>query len=49
MGTSDELTDYCKKMVRYIGKGTGIPISLGIAPTKTLAKMASKVAKKHKG
>ena len=49
MGTSDELTDYCKKMVRYIGKGTGIPISLGIAPTKTLAKMASKFAKKHKG
>lgn len=22
MGTSDELTDYCKKMVRYIHKGT---------------------------
>ena len=49
MGTSDELTDYCKNMVRYIHKGTGIPISLGIAPTKTLAKMASKFAKKHKG
>ena len=49
MGTSDELTEYCKKMVRFIGKGTGIPISLGIAPTKTLAKMASKFAKKHKG
>ena len=49
MGISNELTDYCKKMVRYIHKGTGIPISLGIAPTKTLAKMASKFAKKHKG
>ena len=49
MGTSDELTTYCKKMVRHIHKGTGIPISLGIAPTKTLAKMASKFAKKHKG
>ena len=49
MGTSEELIGYCKKMVRYIGKGTGIPISLGIAPTKTLAKMASKFAKKHKG
>lgn len=49
MGTSDELTEYCKKMVRYIGKGTGIPISLGIAPTKALAKMASKFAQKHKG
>ena len=49
MGTSEELTEYCRKMVRHIGKGTGIPISLGIAPTKTLAKMASKFAKKHKG
>ena len=49
MGTSDQLTEYCKKMVRHIGKGTGIPISLGIAPTKTLAKMASKFAKKYKG
>ena len=49
MGTSEQLTDYCKKMVRYIHKGTGIPISLGIAPTKTLAKIASKFAKKHKG
>ena len=49
MGTSEELTEYCKKMVRHIGKGTGIPISLGVAPTKTLAKMASKFAKKYKG
>ena len=49
MGTSEQLTEYCKKMVRHIGKGTGIPISLGVAPTKTLAKMASKFAKKYKG
>ena len=49
MGTSEQLTEYCKKMVKHIGKGTGIPISLGIAPTKTLAKMASKFAKKYKG
>lgn len=49
MGTSEQLSDYCKKMVRHIGKGTGIPLSLGIAPTKTLVKMASKFAKKHKG
>ena len=49
MGTTESLTAYCKKMVRHIGKGTGIPISLGVAPTKTLAKMASKFAKKYKG
>ena len=49
METSEQLTEYCKKMVKHIGKGTGIPISLGVAPTKTLAKMASKFAKKYKG
>lgn len=49
MGDTAYLVDYCKKMIRDITKGTGIPISLGIAPTKTLAKMASKFAKKHKG
>lgn len=49
MGSPDELTQYCRQMVRAITKGTGIPISLGIAPTKTLAKMASKFAKKYKG
>lgn len=49
MGNTEELTTYCRAMVRDITKGTGIPISLGIAPTKTLAKMASKFAKKYKG
>ena len=49
MGDAEQLTEYFKKMVRHIRKGTGIPISLGIAPTKTLAKMASKFAKKYKG
>ena len=49
MGNTESLTRYCKGMVRAITKGTGIPISLGIAPTKTLAKMASKFAKKYRG
>ena len=44
-----DLENYCREMVRFVSKGTGIPISLGVAPTKTLAKMASKFAKKHKG
>lgn len=44
----DELKQYAENMVRHIKKGTGIPISLGIAPTKTLAKVASKFAKKYK-
>lgn len=44
-----QLPAYGRQLVRTVGKGTGIPISLGIAPTKTLAKMASKFAKKYKG
>lgn len=34
-------------IVTKITKGTGIPVSFGIAPTKTLAKMANKFAKKY--
>ena len=49
MGSPEELSVYAHDIVKYITKGTGIPISLGIAPTKTLAKMASKFAKKYKG
>lgn len=49
MGKATEVTDYAKGIVRTVRKGTGIPISMGIAPTRTLAKMASKFAKKHKG
>ena len=36
------------KMVRTVHRNTGIPVSLGIAPTKTLAKVANKFAKKYK-
>lgn len=45
----NNLQEHGKTLVKLIGKGTGIPISLGIAPTKTLAKIASKFAKKYKG
>ena len=43
------LKELSYKAVMSINKGVGIPVSLGIAPTKTLAKMASVYAKKHKG
>lgn len=43
------LKELSYKVVKSINKGVGIPVSLGIAPTKTLAKMASVYAKKHKG
>ena len=40
---------YCEKLVRDIRKGIGIPVSIGIASSKTLAKVASKYAKKFPG
>ena len=49
MGGGEALRDYGKRIVRTIGKGTGIPVTLGIAPTKTLAKVASKYGKRYKG
>lgn len=49
MGDSKYMQKYGQEIVRTVGKGTGIPISLGIAPTRTLAKVASKFAKKYKG
>lgn len=43
------LMEISHKAVKSIYKGVGIPVSLGVAPTKTLAKMASVFAKRHKG
>lgn len=43
------LDEYGKQIVSEVSNGTGIPISLGIAPTKTLAKVANKFAKKYPG
>lgn len=41
-----DLKEYGEKIVKTTTKGTGIPVSLGIAPTKTLSKVANKFAKK---
>ena len=40
---------FCEQIVREIGQGIGIPVSMGIAPTKTLAKVASQYAKHYPG
>ena len=39
----------CRALVDKIRKWVGVPVSIGVAPTKTLAKIASHFAKKHKG
>lgn len=41
------LDEYGKIIAQTVKKNTGIPVSIGIAPTKTLAKLANKLAKKN--
>lgn len=48
MGTPEQLHQPCIQLVKHIRRGTGIPVTIGLAPTKTLAKMASKFGKKYK-
>lgn len=40
--------EWCHTIRQRIMQWTGIPTSIGIAPTKTLAKIANKIAKKNK-
>jgi DNA polymerase V len=42
-----DLTDYGQQMRRKIRQWLGLPIAVGIGSTKTLAKVANRVAKKH--
>lgn len=41
-----EILAFCVDLRNKIRKWTGIPVSIGVAPTKTLAKVANKYAKK---
>lgn len=43
------LQDYAQKIRKTVIDNTGIPISVGIAPTKVLAKVANKTSKKYNG
>jgi DNA polymerase V len=42
-----DIFEICKDMRYKINKWLGIPTSIGIAPTKTLAKIANRIAKKN--
>ena len=39
------LDEYGLKIQKTVTKNTGIPVSVGFAPTKALAKVANKIAK----
>lgn len=42
-----DLKKWGEEMARKVYRWTGIPVSLGVAPTKTLAKVAARFAKKY--
>lgn len=44
-----DLESYMRSLVERVRLCTDIPVSVGVAPTKTLAKMGSKFAKKYRG
>ena len=45
----EDLPGICRDLIKRIRRWTGIPVSIGIAPTKTLGKVANHFAKKYKG
>lgn len=44
-----DLEEYARKIAKTVVKNTGVPVSIGIAPSKTLAKIANKLAKRNPG
>lgn len=46
---TEKIPKLCRDLTEKIRKWVGIPVSIGVAPTKTLAKIASHFAKKYKG
>ena len=45
-GLSDNPTDYGRRIRETVKQWTGMPVSIGIAETKTLAKIANRIAKR---
>lgn len=43
----EDLSSYAREISRICLRNTGIPVSIGISPTKTLAKIASKLCKQY--
>lgn len=45
----EQVPGLCRDLVDKVRRWVGVPVSVGVAPTKTLAKIASHFAKKYKG
>lgn len=48
-GFGDRLVSHLSRLRQQVLAWTGIPVSVGVAPTKTLAKLANRIAKKGAG
>ena len=46
-GMAVEPDAYCRGIRDTVKQWTGLPVSIGVGPTKTLAKLANRIAKKH--
>jgi|GEM_PF-2548159 len=47
-GISGDMEEYCRQIRARVKKWVGVPVSIGIGPSKTLVKAATRVAKKNK-
>jgi DNA polymerase V len=45
----DDLTDWGRRLRREVRRHLGLPVAVGIAPTKVLAKIANRIAKREAG
>ena len=48
-GMNDQSVGFCRQLADTVPRHTGIPVSVGAAPSKTLAKIANHLAKKQAG
>jgi DNA polymerase V len=46
-GVAADPAQYCRGIKDTVKQWTGLPVSIGIGPSKTLAKLANRIAKKH--
>lgn len=47
VGDTRDWVPFCRKLREVIRRGTGVTVSVGIAPTRTLCKLANETAKHH--
>ena len=46
-GMADDVTDFCRGVMRTVRQCTGLPVGVGIAETRTLAKIARRKSAKR--